>query len=161
MRDMTHARSSISSLARGLKALALIGVTSACMAACGPRGESHTVDEIFTDAKAGYVSASANMTQDVSTSLKTLSGSLDRLAGIGGGGDARPIAGEIAGTLTTLSAKAGYTARPALAELINQYRSIANSSGAPITLGAANLKLLAARTYSLLTAELSTSRFKL
>lgn len=158
---MTHANFRFASLARGLKALALLSVASTFMVACGPRGESHTVDEIFTDAKAGYVSASANLTPDLGTSLKTLSGSLDRLAGIGGGGDARPIAGEIAGTLTTLSAKAGYTARPALAELINQYRSIANSSGAPMTLGAGNVKLLAARTYSLLTAELTTSRFRL
>jgi hypothetical protein len=158
---MTHANFRFASLVKGLKTLALIGAASTFMAACGPRGESHTVDEIFTDAKAGYVSASANLTPDLGTSLKTLSGSLDRLAGIGGGGDARPIAGEIAGTLTTLSAKAGYTARPALAELTNQYRSIANSSGAPMTLGAGNLKLLAARTYSLLTAELTTSRFRL
>ncbi len=155
------ATSRFSSLAKGLLSVAFVCASSALLAGCGPRGESHTVDEIFTDAKAGYVSVASNLSPDVSTSLKTLSGSLDRLAGVGGAGDARPIAGEVAGTLTTLSAKAGYTARPALAELINQYRSIANSSGAPITLGAANLKLLAARTYSLLTAELNTSKFQL
>lgn len=158
---MTHATFRFTALTRGLKALALLGLTSIFITACGPRGESHTVDEIFTDAKVGYVNASAKLSADLGTSLKTLSGSLDRLAGVGGGGDARPIAGEIAGALTTLSSKAGYTARPALAELINQYRAIANSSGAPMTLGAANLKLLAARTYSLLAAELATSRFRL
>jgi hypothetical protein len=141
--------------------LVVVGLASIFAAGCGPRGESHTVDEIFTDAKAGYVDASGKAPADVGTSLKTLSGALDRLAGIGGGGDARQVSSEIAGTLTTLSAKVGYTARPALAEIINQYRSIANSAGAPISLGAANLKLLAARTYSLLTAELSTSQFRL
>lgn len=144
-----------------LRSMVLVGVSSALLVGCGPRGESHTVDEIFTDAKAGYVDVSGKASPELGTSLKTLSGSLDKLAGIGGGGDARQVSSEIAGTLATLSQKAGYTARPALAELINQYRSIANSSGAPVKLGAANLKLLAARTYSLLTAELSTSQFKL
>lgn len=144
-----------------LRSLVVIGLSSFLVTGCGPRGESHTVDEVFRDAKQGYVDVSGKATSDVGTSLKTLSGSLDKLAGLGGGGDARQISGEVAGTLTTLSAKAGYTARPALAELINQYRSIANSSGASITLGAANLKLLAARTYALLTAELATSQFRL
>ena len=148
-------------IATTLRSLVLVGVTSVLVVGCGPRGESHTVDEIFTDAKAGYVDVSNKASPELGTSLKTLSGSLDRLAGIGGGGDSRQVSSEIAGTLTTLSQKAGYTARPALAELINQYRSIANSSGAPAKLGAANLKLLAARTYSLLTAELSTSQFRL
>ena len=156
---MTHTR--LSSILATLRSALIVGVSSALVLGCGPRGESHTVDEIFSDAKAGYVDASGKVTPDLSTSLKTLSGSLDKLAGLGGGGDAPQLSGEIAGTLTTLSAKAGYTARPALAEIINQYRSLANSSGAPTTLGAPNLKLLAARTYSLLTAELVTSQFRL
>lgn len=151
----------MTSLFKPLRTILLASLASCLTVGCAPRGESHTVDEIFSDAKSGYVEASGKAPADMGTSLKTLSGSLDRLAGLGGGGDARQVSGEIAGTLATLSAKAGYTARPALAELINQYRNIADTSGSPTTLGAPNLKLLAARTYSLLTAELTTSQFRL
>jgi hypothetical protein len=103
----------------------------------------------------------SNVPGETSAALKFLTSALDRLAGIGGGGEAKVVAGEIATALTKLSTKAGYTARPAMAELINQYRVIANDSSVKASIGSANLKLLAARTYALVASELATTQFKI
>jgi hypothetical protein len=139
----------------------VIGGTSLLLVAgCAPRGESHTVEQILTDARNAYQSVSASYSGDVAPSLKTLSGALDRLAGIGGGGDAKQVSQEIAQQLTTLSGKIGYTSRAAMAELVQQYTSVAQDSSSGASLGAPNLKLLAARTYTLVTSELKTTKFK-
>jgi hypothetical protein len=97
----------------------------------------------------------------VAPALKTLSSSLDRLAGIGGAGEAKTISGEVATNLNDLSVKMGYTSRAAMAEIVSQYRTIAEAQNSTLSIGAPNLKLLAARTYSLLTAELKTTQFKI
>ena len=143
--------------------LSLIVSTSAAVlvSGCGPRGESHTIDQIFTDARANYTETSAQVAPDVGTSLTSLTTSLDKIAGQGGGGDARQISASLADGLTALLPKAGFTQRAAITELINQYRSLAASTGAPLTLGAANLKLIAARTYSILSAELMSTKFRI
>jgi hypothetical protein len=93
--------------------------------------------------------------------LNQLKTDLDKLAGLGGGGDARELAGEVSGILGELVQKAGFTVRPAMTELMNQYKAIADGSGAAVSIGAPNLQLLVARTFSLLTAEMSTSKFAL
>jgi len=139
-----------------------IATSAACLVSgCGPRGESHTVEQIFSDARAAYSQMSAQVAPDVNASLKSMVASLDKLAGQGGGGDARQISASLADGLTDLLPKAGFTQRPAITELINQYRQISAASGAPLTLGAANLKLVAARTYTILSAELTSTKFKI
>jgi hypothetical protein len=140
-----------------LSAFVAVGVLG-----CQPRGESRTLDEIFTDARSAYQSASvASVSGDVADSLKKLALSLDKLAGIGGAGDGRSVSAEVADSLSTLVQKAGIPSRPAMTELINQYRSMADASGTPPVLGAPNLKLLAARTYSLIQSELGAAAFRL
>jgi hypothetical protein len=136
--------------------LSVFGVISGC----APRGESHTVDQILSDARSAYQDSASKAAADDTASLKNLSASLDRLAGIGGGGDAKAVSGEIAQTLTGLSTKAGYTVRPAMAELVSQYRSVSENAQAGASIGAPHLKLLVARTYSLIASELKTTGFR-
>ena len=145
------------------KFLALcIAISAACLVSgCGPRGESHTIEQIFTDARASYSQTATQVAPEVGSALKSVSESLDKIAGQGAGGDARQISASLADSLTDLMPKAGFTQRAAMSELINQYRQISSSTGAPLTLGAANLKLVAARTYSLLTAELTSTKFRI
>ena len=128
---------------------------------CAPRGESHTVDQILNDARTSYSAMKVAVNPEVGSSLQALSGSLDKLAGLGGGGDARQVSASIAESLNTLMPKAGATQRAAMAELITQYRSISTGTGAPTSVGAPNLKLVAARTYSLMSAELTSTKFRL
>jgi hypothetical protein len=101
------------------------------------------------------------LSSEVSENLKSLAEGLDRLAGIGGAGDGRAVAGEVAETLAELVEKAGIPSRPAMTALINQYRKVATADGGAPSLGAPNLKLLAARTYSLVGSELGAVRFGL
>jgi hypothetical protein len=142
----------------------LVSFSSICLVAvvgCQPRGESHTLEQILSDARSNYSLVSAEPSPEVGAFLNQLKANLDKLAGLGGGGDARDLAGEVAGILGELTQKAGFTARPAMTELMNQYKVIADGTGSPVSIGAPNLQLLAARTFSLLTAELSTSKFSL
>lgn len=139
----------------------LVVAASVCAVGCGPRGESHTVEQILDDARVSYQAVSTKALSSDASALKTLQTSLDKLAGLGGGGDAKVVAGDIANSLNALITKSGFTVRPAMAELISQYRTVAADTASKVSIGAPNLKLLAARTYSLLTAELSTSQFRL
>jgi hypothetical protein len=137
------------------------GAMLAVVSGCAPRGESHTVEQILADARSAYQTVAVSAPSETGAALKFLATSLDRIAGLGGGGEAKAISQEIASMLSDLSLKAGYTVRPAMAELITQYRTIATSGDSSISIGAPNLKLLAARTYSLVTSELKTTQFKI
>jgi hypothetical protein len=137
-------------------------IAVAGVSGCLPRGEAHSVDEIFTDARSSYNSVSKDVPADVGTSLSQISANLDKLAGINGAGDAREVSRQVAESLNGLMGRTGFTTRPALTELINQYRAIGASNGAPMSLdNNATLKLLAARTYTLLKTEIATTSFKL
>ncbi len=142
----------------------LVSLSSICLMAavgCQPRGESHTLEQILSDARSGYSALTVQPPSEVDAFLTQLKNNLDKLAGLGGGGDARELAGEVAGILGELSQKSGFTVRPAMTELMNQYKGIADGTGSAISIGAPNLQLLVARTFSLLTAERSTSNFSL
>jgi len=131
------------------------------IAGCQPRGESHTLEQILTDARSAYSSVSGASSGDVSAQLDVLKGKLDKLAGINGGGDARELAGDVVSMLSELSRKASYTVRPGLAELTNQYRVLSNEATSAVNIGAPNVKLLVARTYTSLASELKTTKFGL
>lgn len=144
-----------------LLSICVAACTAFLVSGCGPRGESHTVEQVFSDARAAYSQMSAQVAPEVGAALKNVTASLDKIAGQGGGGDARQISGSLADGLTDLLPKAGFTQRAAMTELINQYRQLSTASGAPLTLGAANLKLVAARTYTILSAELTSTKFRI
>ena len=129
---------------------------------CGPRGESHSLEQVFNDARSAYsTTALAGVPSDVAESLKTLAADLDRLAGIGGGGDAKEVSRGVANTLDNLVTRSGMTQRPSMTELVNQYRALAKDGQTPVSVGAPNVKLLVARTYTLLKSELSSTKFGL
>ncbi|MEN9847240.1 MAG: hypothetical protein RIS36_2387 [Pseudomonadota bacterium] len=142
--------------------ISLIISTSAVVlvSGCGPRGESHTIEQIFSDARAAYSKMASKATPDMNATLTGIVGSLDKIARQGGG-DVRQLSAAIADGLTAMLPKVGFTQRPAMTELIKQYRQIAEGTGAHLTSGAPNLKLVAARTYSILSAEITSTNFRI
>ncbi len=142
-----------------LKTVATVAVVSSGLIGCQPRGESRTLDQIYSDARSSYVSGSGNASGEVKGALTELAAQLESLATQGQAGtDATKVAGSVAASLDGLMGKIGVTARPAMAELINQYRmASANTSE---TAGSPSLKLLVARTYTLLATELRTANFR-
>lgn len=149
------------SLRNRIVSLLCVGASLLAVSGCAPRGESHSVEQILSDARSAYMQAASSVGGDTAASLKYLTGSLDRLAGIGGGGDAKAVSGEVATALKDLSGKVGYTVRPALAELVSQYSTVSEDAGNSVSIGAPNLKLLVARTYALMTSELKTTQFRI
>ena len=145
-------------VSRSVVALLALSTLVSTVSGCKPRGESHTLAEIFADARSGYTAVAAGVSPEVGNVLGELVVQLDVLAGEKPAQPGQKVdAAAVAGTLDGLSPKVGVTVRPALAELSNQYRSVAASSevaGSPV------VKLLVARTYSLLSAELRTTRFQ-
>jgi hypothetical protein len=151
-----------SSVVSRCSVFSLVIAASCALTACGPRGESLTLDEVFANARSEYASAStAGVPAEVGETLKKVSGELDRLAGINGAGDVRVVAKGVADTLDALVWKSGMTQRPSMTELVNQYRAIGNAKPGEVDLGAPQAKLLVARTYTLLKSELISTKFGL
>lgn len=132
------------------------------MIGCGPRGESHSLDQVFADARTSYSSVgTTGVPGDVAEALKKLASELDTLAdkAKSEGTDAKVLAKGIADALDGLTSRSGMTQRASMTELVNQYRAAAHSGA--LKAGDANLRLLTARTYTLLSSELQTTKFGL
>ena len=137
-------------------------VISLSLVSCAPRGETITLDEVLAKAKAQYSAVRGlDVPADVGTSLKDVVAKLDAysdaLQSPGGStalsaSDLSTISDSLAGIIT----RAGYTNRPAIGEIVAQYRAL----GVAQQVDAAQMKLLVARTYSILANELGTTKFQ-
>lgn len=124
---------------------------------CGPRGESRSLDEILASAKSEYHAQIASVTPEIKPDIDRLTRGLERsLAGVDVASDVRADFSEVEGAMMNLIGKAGYTSRPALGELMSQFRSIANGEN---SYSKEQVVLLVARTYFLLSTELKTAKF--
>lgn len=131
------------------------------LAGCLPRGETRTLQEVYSEAHSRFVAANpAQVPADLAQTVQSLAGKLESLASETSS-DSVSGAHEIAQMLADLTPRAGYTSRPALGELAAQFRSFQEKSLRRESNVTARGKLLAARTYSLLAGELETTRFGL
>jgi len=165
-----------------MSALGLVWFLTGCM----PRGETRTLEQILTSAKENYMRAPTTGVPDGSAiALKAATTDLDglvamSLAGSGpsdsgpsdsGPSDSGPSdsvqlkpdairkkVDSLASSMEILVRNAGYTARPALGELIREYQAM-SVAPADSEISAATLQLLAARTYTLFASELDSTKF--
>jgi hypothetical protein len=128
---------------------------AATLSACAPRGESKSLAEVLETAKERYA-----LVKDEAKSPKVVEALKSVLAELESVEKARGVLAEssadkVALTLNGLIEHAGYTSRPAMTELMNQYLYVSEhgAENADATL------LLASRTYSLLASELETTKF--
>lgn len=131
---------------------------------CSPRGESKTLDQVLALQKEKFDSASKSATPDTLSLVNNLGTQLERLGqgSIGQGNIEQSSATpakleELANSLSLATDKAGYTSRPAMTELVAQYRALSLEKHVESNA----LRLLLARTYSILSSELETTRFSL
>ncbi|MBN8547829.1 MAG: hypothetical protein J0M12_00790 [Deltaproteobacteria bacterium] len=137
-----------------LKRLAL-AVCVLSLSAC-PRGETKTLGQVYDGSKQRFVAVqNAAVPQDVAQPLKDINARLEQISGQEGV-QASQTASELAGLLAPLTVRAGYTARPGMGEVITEYRMLSQEGAAVKN---PTVKLLAARTYSLLASELETTKF--
>lgn len=125
---------------------------------CTPRGETHTLDQILDSARARFNKVALNAVDDSTDSqinalVSKMESLLEKPSTIEqqGRGALTALADEL-GNVTT---KAGFTSRPALGQVAEQYRSLSNDE----KISSDQVKLLLFRTYSVLAAELETNRF--
>lgn len=121
------------------------------VSACSPRGETRSLDQILSGAKERFsASTAANLDAETNAALNKL---VDGLKQLESGQVADAFAEQSAEMLGQLEGRAGYTSRPAMRELVGQFKGLTASSGAGAT------RLLVARTYNLLASELETTHF--
>jgi hypothetical protein len=124
--------------------------------ACGPRGETNTLDQVFSSAQADFTkSKKVQVPAAVTKDFEFVEQSLAKLVS-SDFSKAEAVAPKIAEALVRLSRHSGYTVRPSIGELANQYLVLAQRDTA-----SASVKLLVARTYSLLAQELGSTAFRL
>lgn len=128
---------------------------------CAPRGEGKSVDEVLQSHRQKFATAmaAANVSGEARTHLDKVQTELTEL--VASASSAVPVKSqEIAAELRALVPHSGFTTRPALSELIDQYTVIGAVTDTR-TLGSSQVKLLVARTLGLLTSELETTKLAL
>jgi hypothetical protein len=126
--------------------------------ACGPRGESKSLNEVVERAQAKFFESAARFDNPgVNENLKSVSRLLDESAKSDGVRDGNRCR-RISQLLSDLVGAAGYTSRPAFGEIIHQWNELAERGGDEKgTLE--TQRLLSGRTFSLLTSELEGGKF--
>lgn len=147
-----------------------LAVSLALLAGCAPRGETHSLEQVLSDARARFVAAQKRTNGDGSgEGTATVQQSIQAMEAMLKASDlkeAAPQAAAVEAKLETLIDHAGYPTRPALSEIIKEYRSI-GSGVIPEAVASSQadqvstVKLLVARTYALLASELETANFSL
>ena len=135
----------------------VIGVVTLALTACGPRGETKSVQGIFETAKQRYAGVKLdNLDAAVTGALGKINTNLHELEGQVPATAITEKSYKVADLLASMERHAGYTTRPALNEITTQYRMAALDTS---KVNESNMKLLLARTYNLLASELETTRF--
>jgi hypothetical protein len=136
--------------------VAVLSVTSGCY-----RGESNSLGEVVASARSAYISTvKSGVPAPFASTIEKTAAALDRLAGLSGtiaGTVARDTAREVGVNLAALIEHANPTVRPAMAELMKQY--VVASDGV-VEAGSPQIRLLVSRTYRLLAAEMTSSKFR-
>jgi hypothetical protein len=138
------------------KKIIILCLLTLLAAACGPRGETNSLEQVFSAAKADFTkSKKAQVPAVVTKDFEFIEQSLAKIVATDFS-KAEALAPDIAKALVRISRHSGYTVRPSIGELANQYLVLAERETA-----SASVKLLVARTYSLLAQELASTAFRL
>jgi hypothetical protein len=135
----------------------LMVVVSVGVLGCNPRGETISLDEVVRNAEQRfyqvYRADTAGKDQPVvASSLRVVVDTLKEVEGASGQEVSDRYA-TVGKTLSELATYAGYTSRPALGELAEQWLGLTSAADAP------NTRLLISRTYGVLASELEAVGF--
>jgi hypothetical protein len=136
-----------------LTSLLIAGGLQGCL-----RGETQTLQEILDASRSRYQYAvkSGSTQESLNEAAKLLAQLEKSSATTAIAADSK----KLVDALTALTAHAGFTSRPALTELVDQYRVLAGK-GATDRVTTSQVKLLVTRTYNALASEMEGTRFSL
>jgi hypothetical protein len=136
----------------------LSGLVFVLLLGCQPRGETKSLSEVLAGEKARfYAEAERKLPKDVQSELTQAATALEELEVKRAGDEVTRSADSLILALRSLNLRAGYTTRPALNELLKQWKALQNEN----QLVGSTSRLLIARTYGLLSSELKGVRFAL
>ena len=141
--------------------LITVTLASLVVTSCMPRGETITLDQVLLNSKNEFSAASRKgLPADLTASIDKLAGLLQDIAVAKQTADVSSKTKEIAQILVSLRMRAGYTNKPGIGEIAQQYRQFVVNAGDEVSAETlAKAKLLAARTYSLVASEMGTTKF--
>lgn len=127
---------------------------------CGPRGETKSLQQVLEIARQEYVeNVRSEQSGALQGQLKELARNLEEMVGANGmGAQIAQASGNVAAALSVLIGTAGYTSRASLGEILMQHRVLVGDA-AQSEINPARIKLLVARTYSVISSEMATTKF--
>ena len=146
-------------------AVAFLGGSVLMVSGCAPRGESQSLSDILDQSRERFRLAELKVGDSpIKAQLSAVSQKLNEIEKVQDPTILKPATTELKNGLIALLPHAGYTVRPAFSEIVNQYQAISN--GSQITTdsalpGSPEVRLLVARTYTILASELETGKFSL
>ena len=161
---------------RAVTSALIISTFALTVTSCGPRGESKSLQQVFQRALKEYKQykdEGTPLNSEVADNLKSITKLLQNITVAKKLNEIGPDSQRVAKLLQQLVPATGYTSRPALTEIIEQYNSVAQASSkindgsdskeilSKSELDMDAVKLLVARTFFLLASELKTVRFQL
>lgn len=139
-----------------------IGIATVILFCCGcqPRGEQRSVSEVLETAKSEYRSVSKTVLDDsVRQRVDRITTVLEEMLATQEVKTIRAKAAEASDALQSVYLDSGYTSRPALGELVNEYRMLADNYTGEFSKG--QVPLLVSRSYGWLASELEGVKFAL
>ncbi|MCB0340089.1 MAG: hypothetical protein KDD53_10820 [Bdellovibrionales bacterium] len=126
---------------------------------CAPRDEYKSVDQLLNNARSSFEQVKDSGTADVNAQVSSIVSALDNALQIEDAGGRQRELLKASEALNALLYRANYTTRPAMHELVTQWRGLATDESDKVA--TASVKLLAARTLTLMTSEMETTKFGL
>lgn len=135
------------------EALLFLAATALFFGGCGPRGETRSLDEVLRTEQQSFEQVLSELKGRPDTeSFQRLTLPLEKLSSVRNGNYVSAASAEIGEILAAYLPRASFTMRPGMDELIRE--SAALKTGQTSDSDRQEARLLAARVYSAVTAEL-------
>jgi len=146
------------------KPIVLASAIALFFGACAPRGESISVEQSYENAKNRFEiaesAAASSLSPEVKQKVDLLKESLAKFANLTEVTQLQSESKIVAATLKELLPISGYQNRPSIEEIQSQYAQAAGQSEYAGAIDA-TAKLLAMRTYHILSTELEGTKFNI
>lgn len=130
-----------------------IVLLSLSLVGCLPRGETKTLDTVFSDAQSNFKRTNPELVPAAARAL--LDKTEQNVIKLTSSTNPSSVTADIATTIRALIPYAGYTSRASFAEVASQLEEASTNKA----FDAAAAKLIATRIYSMLSIEVSTTHF--
>ena len=147
------------SAVRGLSLVVFV-LVGAALSGCAPRGETRSLQQVLETARYQFAKlVREEQSEPLKGTLLGVAKDLEAMVSANGvGAQVTQSSNAVATTLNALIQTAGYTSRASMREILMQHRVLSNDAS-KAEVNPARVKLLVARTYSVISSEVATTKF--